>query len=861
MKIRLISEKHEMFSKGTTPQILIAFTIFIIYAILAIMMTWPLVTQITTHLPGGSGDTYLHYWNGWWVQQAFSTAQSAYYTDHIFYPNGVSLVTHNIAWLTILPWLLFEPLIGGIAGYNVVMWLNFALCGCALFWLTYKLTDNVYAAFLAGLIYQAWPFRLSHLSHPNLMATYWIPIFFLFLIYTIRKGRWSSGLLAGLAFAMIGYTRWQQLIPATVMALTYFVLTLPSWLPKRREIFFPLVLAGSMALIALLPAILLLTQEVGQENSANLLHQAGNDETLMQTDLLAYLTPGRAHALLSSQTAPRYDRYYPDRSTSRHYVPYIGLVTLFLLLLGIWYQRWQSVPWLLMALILILLALGPLLRVNGEFYEEVPTLYGALSPLYIIRLMRSPGRFNMFLALPVAVLAAYGAAGLLVRQKNRAWQVWLLSSGLAALILLEYLSIPLPLYDSQRSSFYTDLAQEEGQFAVLNLPFDVLKAKYYMFTQSTHQRPILQGNTSRMPAETYAYIDSNPLLQFLRQTHEMPPALTDISRHLAALAKDQEALDVRYIIMHKDHITPDKIEHWRRYLFVQPHYEDDQIIVYNTSLQAERDFTHLQEMTLGLGPVQTVVSTDCLNPNRVLEVDIGWGSSRAFEQDFDVVLALVDQSGAVQQSERYPLSPIWPVSEWHAHSVAWGYYTLTLSPTVPVGEYDLILGLLDSQTGEAQGQAMPLQTLTVSSDACNAATLPEAKDLNALYGNQLRLLEYEITQEHGRVDLMLYWRAERRMESDYTIFVHLFDPATGVPVAQNDAMPRQGQYPTQFWWPGEVVDDQITIFLFNKPAGTYGIAIGVYNPVTGERLPLINGQGKVVEDGRLILDEMVEWDE
>ena len=73
-------------------------------------------------------------------------------------------------------------------------------------------------------------------------------------------------------------------------------------------------------------------------------------------------------------------------------------------------------------------------------------------------------------------------------------------------------------------------------------------------------------------------------------------------------------------------------------------------------------------------------------------------------------------------------------------------------------------------------------------------------------------------------------------------------------------MPRAGKYPTQFWWPAEVVDDHVSVFLFKKPAGKYGIAIGVYNHITGERLPLLNGQGEVLEDGRLILDEMVEWD-
>jgi hypothetical protein len=91
------------------------------------------------------------------------------------------------------------------------------------------------------------------------------------------------------------------------------------------------------------------------------------------------------------------------------------------------------------------------------------------------------------------------------------------------------------------------------------------------------------------------------------------------------------------------------------------------------------------------------------------------------------------------------------------------------------------------------------------------------------------------------------------METDYKIFVHVFDPATRVPVAQDDAMPRRWAYPTTFWGSGEVVDDLIPISLRGVPAGTYGVAVGVYDPATMERLPVTGGAGQLQPDGRLVL--------
>lgn len=833
----------------------VGLVVFIAYAGLAAITTWPLVTTLTTHLPGSSRDSLLHYWNGWWVKQALANGQSPFHTPYLFYPNGVSLVTHNIAWLHIVPWLLLDQIVDGILAYNMCLLLSLTFCGCAAFLLVYQLTAHHGAAFLAGLIYQAWPFRLSQLDHPNLLATQWIPVFFLFLICGIQKGRWRDSVFAGLSFALVGFTRWQLLIPLTVMGLTYIFCAAPQWLPKRRRyIVSRLVVAASVALILVLPpALLLLGQQEGENSYGTLLY--ASEEPVMQTDIMAYVTPPSSHPVLGEWTGPLYDRYYSDR-LGRRYPAYVGFVALLLALIGVKFKRRKSLPWVFMAVILLSLALGPVLRCNGVLYPKAPTLYRLLSPLFVIRLMRVPDRFNMFLALPISTLAGYGVAGLVARKRGHPWWGDVLFCGIVGgLILFEYLVVPVPLQDvSSTASSYAQVAEEPGDFGVLNIPFDRLKAKGYMFDQISHHRPIVQGNVSRFPKGSYTYIDNNPWLRVLRQSEEMPPALTDVSRQLSSLAED----DIRYIIMHKGLVGTDRVAHWRRYLSTQPRYEDEHVAIYATSPEAGRDFTLIDELVPGLGPIDTLVSADCQTPGRVLEVDVCWGSSRTLDTDFDVVVSLVDRAGLVRQAERFPTSTTWPTSEWPLDTIVWGYYRLVLSPSIPTGGYTITLALVDSETGRNQSQPVSIQPLTVQSEICDLATVPGAQDVNAVFGDRLRLLEYQMRQEEGRLDLTLYWRSDCRMDTDYTFFVHVADRVTGIPVAQHDSRPRHSSYPTTFWWPGETVDDRISIPLSGVPAGSYDIAIGVYELSTGDRLPLINSQGQAIADGRLILEETVE---
>jgi hypothetical protein len=83
--------------------------------------------------------------------------------------------------------------------------------------------------------------------------------------------------------------------------------------------------------------------------------------------------------------------------------------------------------------------------------------------------------------------------------------------------------------------------------------------------------------------------------------------------------------------------------------------------------------------------------------------------------------------------------------------------------------------------------------------------------------------------------------------------VHLIDLATGAIVAQDDAVPRRWTYYTTWWERGEVVEDVIPLALDGVSPGEYGLLVGLYDPKTGERLPVYSADGQRYPDDTLPL--------
>ena len=59
------------------------------YALLALMMTWPLARQLGSAIPGDSFDGWQNLWNLWWMREAWLVRHiSPYATDMLFAAHG-----------------------------------------------------------------------------------------------------------------------------------------------------------------------------------------------------------------------------------------------------------------------------------------------------------------------------------------------------------------------------------------------------------------------------------------------------------------------------------------------------------------------------------------------------------------------------------------------------------------------------------------------------------------------------------------------------------------------------------------------------------------------------------------------------
>ncbi|RLC53759.1 MAG: hypothetical protein DRI80_19820, partial [Chloroflexota bacterium] len=88
---------------------------------------------------------------------------------------------------------------------------------------------------------------------------------------------------------------------------------------------------------------------------------------------------------------------------------------------------------------------------------------------------------------------------------------------------------------------------------------------------------------------------------------------------------------------------------------------------------------------------------------------------------------------------------------------------------------------------------------------------------------------------------------------DYTVFVHLISP-DGRPHGQVDRFPAGGAAPTTSWAPGQVIVDEIGLpVAADAPAGTYHIAVGMYDGASGGRLPVTDGSGQPLPDDQAVL--------
>jgi hypothetical protein len=237
-----------------------------------------------------------------------------------------------------------------------------------------------------------------------------------------------------------------------------------------------------------------------------------------------------------------------------------------------------------------------------------------------------------------------------------------------------------------------------------------------------------------------------------------------------------------------------------------------------------------------------------------------WQARRVPERDYSAFLRLRDPAGAlVRERPAEPVGGGYPTAAWDAGEIVADVRTL---PTegLPTGAYRFEIGLFDywdprDQGVTAEGREHDRSRLVLDRVVVKTPpgqSCPMSRRVSADLGGEVALLGYDLDWQPGQpLRVTLCWQAQRRMDADYSVFAHLLGP-DGQILAQHDGWPADDRYPTSAWDPGEIVTDARTLDTAGLPAGTYRLAVGMYDLRIMQRLPL-RADGASSSDNRLLL--------
>ncbi len=531
-----------------------------LYAVLTALLTWPLAANLTIMDPG---DSAFFAWEIGWELYALKTGPARLPHGNIFHPLRNTLgLDEPILGTTLLVLPLAPFTDDAVLLHNLARLLTFVVSGLTAFWLARELVPPRLAdaglvphrlagaglgagegiALFAGAAFAFSPIRTDQIAHLSTLGTQWLPLVVLFAVRFARTGRTAHALLSALFFVLTFHAcGYHGVIALAVLPPAFLVLLWGRW-RQLRAAFLAAVLAG----VALLPLYLMHRAALRPER-----YQRGSDET-------AYYSAAVESFLATSSWNRLYGEVTDPFRTIGPNNLFPGVVLPGLALLGAVRLRRrkerpgrEALALAVMALLAILVALGPRIRLFGADLGPGPfALVREAVPVF--KMIRVTSRAGVFLALPLAMLAAKALADW--RPKRLAL------AGLFVLAVAEGVVAPIPMpdwtkvIDSRREppEVYRWLRAQPASTPVVHLPMlDVyglerrpaFHESVYMVYSTYHWQPLVNG---------YAGIEPAQYRRFRERSRFFPA-----EEFLTAM----RGIGVRYVVLHRGGYGPNQ---WAR---------------------------------------------------------------------------------------------------------------------------------------------------------------------------------------------------------------------------------------------------------------------------------------------------------
>lgn len=301
------------------------------YLVITLVLTYPWILHFNTHVISlqtylfpervtSDEDPWVFLWNLWWVKTALlQDKTNPYFTNYIYYPQGINLTFHTLSLANGLLSIPFQFFLNLVTTYNLLMLLSFVLSGYFVYLLVNQFIQNKIAAFYSGLIFTFSTYRMIHSFHfLNLATTQWIPLYILFL-FKLRNQR---KIIHALITALLLWLNWQTceyyffyLFIFTAIFSIYFSFTRTSdnllveniFSANRKRHWLVLLASANAVLILLsLPCLITLYKQQGIFTK---FYTGLADISWNSADLLAYIIPSYYHLLGGNFFRSIYERF------------------------------------------------------------------------------------------------------------------------------------------------------------------------------------------------------------------------------------------------------------------------------------------------------------------------------------------------------------------------------------------------------------------------------------------------------------------------------------------------------------------------------------------------------------------------
>lgn len=487
----------------------------LLYGLLSVALSWPLIQSFTTQIPGHSNDAHNGLWVMWHVKEAVLGRQPLYGLPLLYYPSGATLLTHVPGPLTGFFALPFWPL-GPEAAHNGAVLISFLLTGYFMYLLARGLGFARPIAFFAGTLLLVAPMHLAGLwGHTTKTFFGMMPLTLLALHYTLdlRRSPWWAVATAVALLLTLMHHSFQFIMAGVAIAFFYGVALLRAPRAERR----PLLMRGAALAISgalIVGPLFLATIVAGFDPSIDL--SRNFDSYTFQPDLLEFLLPSTQNLFVGDWARDVLASYgiAPGIETAVS----LSWVALLLCVVALLKAGARARLWLLFTFGWVVLALGPSLRFLGEraFTEyNLPIIlpYAFVTGLPGLDFLRTSGRFMQMGYVGLGIAACFGLAWLTQRYPRYATP---LAAAAVLLLLLESWPQPWPRMTLRPTpAFYQQIAADEETYGVLDIPFAatedeaaIVYGTHAQMYQMTHKKGIALGYISR----TY---DLHPVLPCL----------------------------------------------------------------------------------------------------------------------------------------------------------------------------------------------------------------------------------------------------------------------------------------------------------------------------------------------------------